>query len=82
MQQCKPTKKNKPTLGPPHPPPEARAWLQTIGRRGAAVHSLNQEARELGVAVRKVKRALMAKGYSPEAALQKARARLHLSKQA
>jgi hypothetical protein len=59
-------------------PPEVRAYLQTIGSRGAAVHSLDQQARQLGVAVRKTKRALMAKGYSPEAALQKARAHLHL----
>ena len=65
-------------LGSTPPPPEARAWLQTIGRRGAAVHSLNQEARQLGVAVRRVKRELVKKGYAPAVALQRARAHLHL----
>jgi len=59
-------------------PPEVRAYLQTIGTRGAAVHSLDQQARQLGVAVRQLKRGFIAKGYSPEAAHQKARARVHL----
>ena len=59
-------------------PLEVRAYFSTIGRKGAAVHSLNQEARQLGVAVRQLKRGFIAKGYSPEAAHQKARARVHL----
>lgn len=60
-------------------PPELRAYLSTIGRRGAAAHSLSPEARQLGVAVRKLKRSFMIKGYGPEVARQKARARLHLA---
>jgi len=59
-------------------PPEVRAYFSSIGRRGAAVHSLDQQARQRGVAVRKLKRAYIGKGYSPEAAHQKARARVHL----
>ena len=59
-------------------PPEVRAYLQTIGSRGAAVHSLDQQARQLGVAVRKAKRELVKKGYAPAVALQRARAHLHL----
>ena len=59
-------------------PPELRAYFSTIGRRGAAAHSLSPEARQLGVAVRKLKRTFMTKGYAPDVARQKARARLHL----
>ena len=44
-------------------PPELRAYLSAIGRRGAAVHSLNDEARQLGVSVRRLKRQFIAKGY-------------------
>lgn len=58
--------------------PEVRAYFREIGRRGAAKHSLNQEARLLGVAVRRAKRAFVKKGFSEAAALEKARARLHL----
>lgn len=61
-------------------PPEVRAYLAEIGSRGAAIHALDQKARELGVAIRKQKRLFMAKGYAPEVALQKARARLHLGR--
>ena len=67
----------QPNLNAPLPP-EVRAYFSTIGRRGAAAHSLSAEARQLGVAVRKLKRAFIGKGYSPEAAHQKARARVHL----
>jgi hypothetical protein len=61
-------------------PPELRAYLSAIGRRGAAVHSLNDEARQLGVSVRRLKRQFIAKGYAPESALNMARARLHLGR--
>jgi len=67
----------QPNLNAPLPP-VVRAYFQEIGRRGAATHSLSPEARQLGVAVRKLKRSFIAKGYAPEVARQKARARLHL----
>ena len=56
-------------------PPELRAYLSAIGRRGAAVHSLNDEARQLGVSVRRLKRQ-----FGAESALNMARARLHLGR--
>lgn len=71
----------QPNLNAPLPP-EVRAYFSSIGRRGAAAHSLSAEARQLGVAVRKLKRAFICKGYSPEAAHQKARARVHLDARA
>ena len=61
-------------------PPELRAYLSAIGRRGAAAHSLNDEARQLGVSVRRLKRQFIAKGYGAESALNMARARLHLGR--
>ena len=61
-------------------PPELRAYLSAIGRRGAAVPSLNDEARQLGVSVRRLKRQFIAAGYGAESALNMARARLHLGR--
>jgi len=61
--------------------PELRAYFSNIGRKGAATHSLSPAARELGVAVRKLKRTYVSRGYAPEVARQKARARLHLQEQ-
>lgn len=57
---------------------EIRAYMSEIGRRGAAVHQLTQEARMLGVFVRREKRIFIAKGYDPEIALSKARGVLML----
>ena len=56
-----------------------RAYLSAIGRRGAAVHQLSQEDRQLGVRVRLAKKAYIAQGYAPDAAHSKARANFRIS---
>ena len=56
-----------------------RAYLSEIGRRGAAVHSLTQEARLLGVRVRLLKKNFTSAGFSPSAAHQRARAAMRLN---
>lgn len=56
-----------------------RAYLSEIGRRGAAVHKLTQEARLLGVRVRLAKKSYQAQGYSPAAAHMRARKNFRIS---
>lgn len=56
-----------------------RAYLSALGRKGAAVHSLTAEARQLGVRVRLMKKTYMAQGLSPAAAHAKARANFRIS---
>ena len=61
-------------------PIEVTEYMRMIGRRGAAKHSLSDDARRLGVSVRRLKRQFITKGYGADIALTMARARLHLGR--
>jgi len=55
-----------------------KAYLSAMGRKGAAVHSLSAEARQLGVRVRLMKKTYIAQGMTPAAAHAKARANFQI----
>lgn len=60
-------------------PDPVKAYLSRIGRKGAAVHQLTQEARQLGVKVRLLKKTYVMQGFSPAAAHLRARQNFRIS---